>query len=225
MMIIAELSLSASSLLLTPTIEANPESRVRIQFQPAMDPERRRFFVMVESPDFDAFDDALADDYTVADPQVMAEGDDFRMYRLGLSEDVVAVTPMVTEVGGMVLEMHSTGSMWFVKLQIPDRDALVSFREFCGAMDIDYRLERLYRTEPTREFDVGLTEQQRETLLEAFREGYFDVPRSASQAELARDLGVSDSAVSQRVRRAVAALVENTIAADAEPPAQRGGAD
>jgi hypothetical protein len=70
--VIAELALSSPTLVMTPTIEANPSARVRIQFQPAMDPERRRFFVLVEGVDFDAFDDALADDYTVAEPTVVA---------------------------------------------------------------------------------------------------------------------------------------------------------
>lgn len=220
MFVIAELALSSPTLVMTPTIEANPSARVCIQFQPAMDPERRRFFVLVEGGDFDAFDDALADDYTVAEPTVLAEQDGVRMYRLGLSEDVIAVTPTVTELGGMVLEMYSTGGLWLVKLQVPDRDALAAFREFCLDSGIEYQLERLYRTEPTRSDDHGLTDRQRRTLLTAAREGYFDVPRSISQAELAENLGVSDSAVSQRVRRAVAALIEGTLHTD-EPPDSR----
>jgi len=212
--VIAELALSSSTLVLTPTIEANPSARVRIQFQPAMDPERRRFFVLVEADDFESFDDALGEDYTVAEPTVLAEQDGVRLYRLGLSEDVIAVTPTVTELGGMVLEMHSAGGVWFVKLQVPDRDALAAFREFCLDSGIEYRLERLYRTEPTRSDDHGLTDQQRQTLLTAARDGYFDVPRSISQAELAEKLGVSDSAVSQRVRRAVAALIDGALSPD-----------
>ncbi|WP_335999140.1 helix-turn-helix domain-containing protein [Halorientalis halophila] len=217
MLVIAELALSSPTLLLTPTIEANPEARVSIEFQPAMDPERRQFFVLVDGADFAAFDDALADDYTVAAPTVVAERDGVRMYRLELTEDVVAVTPRVSELGGMVLEMHSTGGVWFVKLQVPERDALAAFREFCADSGIEYRLERLYRTQPTRTATHGLTEQQRHTLLTAAREGYFEVPREISQADLAAKLGVSDSAVSQRVRRAVAALIERTLAADPEP--------
>lgn len=214
MLILAELSLSSSSLLLDPTIRTVPETRIHIQFQPAMDPERRRFYVMVESPDFEAFEAALEADYTVENPQPMTEGDDVRMYQLGLTDEVLAVTPRVAEFGGMVLEMHSRGGVWFVKLQVPDRDALAAFRQFCADSGIEYRLERLYQTDPTRPEAVGLTESQRQTLLTAYREGYFDVPRSCSQAELAAELGVSGPAVSQRVRRATAALVEETLTAD-----------
>lgn len=216
MFVVAELALSAPTLLMTPTIEAVPEARVRVRFQPAMDPERRRFFVRVECPDFEAFDAALADDHTVESPTAMAEADGVRTYQLGLSDDVVAVTPAVADLGGMVVEMHSAGGLWLVTLRFPDRDALAAFRSFCERADIDYHLERLSQTEPTRERGLGLTERQRRTLLTAFREGYFDVPRSISQAELAADLGVSDSAVSQRVRRAVAALIDGTLAADGD---------
>jgi len=212
MQAISELFLSSPNLALAPTIATNPDAHVTVESQPAMDPDRRRFFVHVHCDDFDAFDDALAEDYTVTEPLVLSESEGFRIYRLTLTDDVITVSPRMVELGGMVLTMASRGHGWRVELRISDRDTLVAFRSFCEANDIDYTLERLYQTDPGPDSGVGLTESQRETLLAAYDAGYFEVPRAASQADLAARLGVSDSAVSQRVRRAVAALVANTLA-------------
>lgn len=217
MLAISELFLSSPKLVLAPTIDANPDASVCIEPQPAMDTDRQRFFVHVECDDFDAFEAALEDDYTAEDPFILTESDGFRIYRLTLTDEVTVVSPQVAELGGIVLEMQSRNRGWQVKLQVPDRETLAAFRDFCVTNDIEYELERLYQTEPNRQTDVYLRESQREMLLTAYEAGYFEVPRAASQAELATELGISDSAVSQRVRRAVERLIANTIAADAGP--------
>ena len=217
MLALSELSLSSPRLVLAPTLDATPDVSVSIQPQPAMDPDRQRFFVQVECADFDAFEAALADDYTVQDPLVLTDAEDVRIYRLTLTDDVTVISPRVAELGGMVLEMRSHERGWHVKLQVPDRETLASFRDFCRRNDIEYTLERLYQTEPGRESDVALRASQRETLVTAFEAGYFEVPRAVSQAELAAELDISDSAVSQRVRRAVERLIADTIADESRP--------
>jgi len=58
---------------------------------------------------------------------------------------------------------------------------------------------------------VALTEKQQELLAVAHEEGYFDVPRGISQDELADRLGVSKSAVSQRLRRAIGELCASKL--------------
>jgi len=215
MLAISELFLSSPELVLAPTIDENPDASVRIEPQPAMDTERQRLFVHVEADDFDAFDAALDADYTVEEPLILSETDGFRIYRLTLTDELTIISPRVAELGGMVLEMRSRNRGWQVKLQVPDRETLAAFRDFCKTNDIAYRLERLYQTDPNTRSDVNLRESQRETLLTAFEAGYFKVPRAVSQAELATELGISDSAVSQRVRRAVDTLIANTVAEDA----------
>src|SRR6056297_3108522 len=168
MLAISELFLSSPDLVLAPTIDENPDASVRIESQPAMDPDQQRLFVHVESADFEAFDAALETDSTVEEPLVLSEGEEFRIYRLTLTDEVTIVSPRVAELGGMVLEMCSRNRGWQVKLQVPDRETLAAFRDFCVTHDIEYTLERLYQTEPNRETDVYLRESQRETLLTAF---------------------------------------------------------
>jgi predicted DNA binding protein len=45
----------------------------------------------------------------------------------------------------------------------------------------------------------------------AFERGHFPVPRETSLADLGEEIGVSDTAVSERLRRGIATLLSTTI--------------
>ncbi|MDS0278436.1 helix-turn-helix domain-containing protein [Halomicroarcula sp. S1AR25-4] len=53
-----------------------------------------------------------------------------------------------------------------------------------------------------------LTDDQLEILETAYNRGYFDVPRETSETELAEELGVAQSTVSERLRTAERSLLE-----------------
>nr|WP_084383819.1 helix-turn-helix domain-containing protein [Halalkalicoccus paucihalophilus] len=57
----------------------------------------------------------------------------------------------------------------------------------------------------------GLTPIQRETLLLAIERGYYEIPRQCTTLKLAEELGVSDQAITERLRRAIVTLVSNTV--------------
>ncbi len=66
----------------------------------------------------------------------------------------------------------------------------------------------------------GVTQAQRETLMRAVQGGYYSIPRRMSTQDLADDLGISDQAVTERLRRAIVALTENTLIAMEEELAE-----
>jgi hypothetical protein len=47
----------------------------------------------------------------------------------------------------------------------------------------------------------------------AVEAGYHDIPRTCTTVELADKLGISDQAVTERLRRAIVNLVSNTLLA------------
>ncbi|WP_164974670.1 helix-turn-helix domain-containing protein [Halegenticoccus tardaugens] len=55
--------------------------------------------------------------------------------------------------------------------------------------------------------DEGLTQARYDLLTTVLKEGYFEVSRETSQAELVQILGISGQAVSERMRRGVQALL------------------
>lgn len=75
------------------------------------------------------------------------------------------------------------------------------------AAGIDVRLKQLrgYRVEET--IIDALTERQREILEVAFDRGYYDVPRTATTKEIAGEVNLDDSTVSEHLRRAERNLI------------------
>lgn len=59
----------------------------------------------------------------------------------------------------------------------------------------------------------NLTGKQHVTLAAAVDMGYFQVPRQADQSDLADELGVTEQAVSERLRRACETVVAEAVEA------------
>lgn len=57
-----------------------------------------------------------------------------------------------------------------------------------------------------------LTETQWETLVRAVAAGYYSIPRTVTLAMLSQEFDVTDSAVSQRLRKAEATIVRQVVA-------------
>lgn len=213
MSLLADVHVAGPDLLLAGTIAAVPEATFSVVFQGGTDV----VFVAVEGGDADAVVEAVEADPTVTDAALTAESDDRHMLRVRPAGDVPELSSVLAEMGVRVVHNRSDGDGWLLRLELPGREHLGELRSYCEAAGVDFRLERLFRPgEPASTDEFGLTDEQRATLRTAFAEGYFEVPRRASQRDLAAALGVSESAVSQRLRRAVGTLVESTVAADGE---------
>jgi hypothetical protein len=103
---------------------------------------------------------------------------------------------------------------WQFDLRFPGQQQLSAFREYCEEESLPVEFRRVYNpTKPGTGAHYGLTPRQRETLIEAVTEGYYSIPREYSTKELGDSLGISDQAVTERLRRAIITLVENTLIA------------
>lgn len=103
---------------------------------------------------------------------------------------------------------------WRITQQFADRDELAKVREFARNMDISFHLNQLYESaSPDRDL-IGLTDKQRVALLAAYEAGYFAVPRKASMATVAAALDISSSALTERLHRAQAHLIEYFVHSD-----------
>lgn len=76
----------------------------------------------------------------------------------------------------------------------------------------DFRLVRLSRDGEPEPPGDGLTNHQQEALRTAYELGYFDIPRQASLEDIATELDISASSLSERLRRAETQLIEETVA-------------
>lgn len=131
----------------------------------------------------------------------------------------------VSEQNGFLLSGAGREETWTLQIHFPDHENISQFSEQCAERDISFDVEALYKpTRPDLQSRCGLTEVQHETLLLAVDRGYYDIPREVSTQELADELDVSDQAVTERLRRAVRTLVNNTLrtsAGDSTPRIER----
>ncbi|MFB6171890.1 MAG: helix-turn-helix domain-containing protein [Haloarculaceae archaeon] len=216
--IVAEFSVASPSLILWHATTAMPEARVETKYHAATGSDAPYLFYAVRSDDFDAFERALAEDPSVRNPRVVARTDGERVYRVEPDSSDLLV-PEIARQGGALLDATCRDGRWLARVQLPDADALADAREYCEARDIEFVLHRLYHADGADgPAATGLTPAQREALLVAFEEGYFEEPRRTSLEELATLLGISPTAVGGRLRRGTARLVETTLLPEAEPP-------
>lgn len=90
---------------------------------------------------------------------------------------------------------------------VGSQEELQTMLSEADALGLDAALEQLgdyrVRASPLE----SLTSRQREVLQVAFERGYYDVPRRASTAELAAELDLDDSSVSEHLQRAERNLI------------------
>lgn len=212
MSVIAEYSVDASRLVLAETLKSFPGIRLDVEDSVATDPDLPILFTWVTCDDHDEFEAAMREDPTVADPEPLSQVGGRRLYRIQITgeTDIVLYREWV-EIGAERLESHYYGGRWHIRTRFPDRETLAEYQSYLSEEGLDFRLNRLYDSDREEEIVDHLTPQQRETLVLAFEMGFFDIPRKATMEDLADRLDVSNQAVSERLRRGYARLVEDTL--------------
>ena len=113
---------------------------------------------------------------------------------------------------GQMLSAVGSATSWTFEVRFPTHEALSAFSTSCGDTEICPEVTRVYNpSDPDVQPWYGLTEPQLEALSLAIEMGYYDIPRGCTTKELADELGISDQAVTERLRRAIAALVTYTL--------------
>jgi len=105
---------------------------------------------------------------------------------------------------GQILSATGTADRWDFEMRFPDRESLSQSQDCCEDAHISLDIIRVYNpTGPEAGPWYGLSEPQREALTLAIRMGYYDIPRGCTTEELADELGISDQAATERLRRAI----------------------
>lgn len=169
--------------------------------------------VWVDTDDVGAFRDAIEADPTIARIVTEEAVDGRTLCEVELSEEGSAVDlySVLLDTGSMVQEATVRAEGWDCHFGFADREALAEFFDTARDLDIDYSIERVYEPRDVGGVASGVTDAQREALLTAKDIGYFDVPRKRGLEALGAELGISDSAASERLRRGIRSLVENVV--------------
>lgn len=168
----------------------------------------------VEGGDLATLEDALASDRTVTNVGQIVETETQSLYRVTCSDygRHVVTFPSWGELDIGFLDATASHEGWEVRLRMPDRAALRAYREVCAEKGLGFQLSSIYEEqEAVTMSDAQLTASQREALLAAHELGYFEVPRHASLGDVAAQFDISPQAVSERLRRGAATLIETSL--------------
>lgn len=211
-MITADLRLDTP--LLATVFETVPNVVVAVDRMYATDGESVLLHCRVTADAFEQFERALTEADDVSAFAALTTDSDSRRYRISLVPAAAHTSTYWGWVGcdGMLLDARRRDEEWTLRLALPSREALCSFRDYCAEHDLGMDLRGLSSYDAMNEENqFGLTEPQRDILLQAIDLGYFDIPRSASLAELGESLGITGQAASERLRRALKSLLETSL--------------
>lgn len=212
MTVIAEITCPADSFLLSGTLETVPRARAELERQVPFEADLCPH-VWVSGGDRSDVESALDRDETVADYALLESFESRSLYCVDWS---AADSPLVREFAARdvaVLVAEGANEAWELKLRFRDAAELSTFHTESREAGVDLTLDRLY--DPREEsVQSQLTPVQRETLLLAYEEGYFEIPRRTTLVELGDLLDISDQSVSERLRRAQTNLMMSTILSD-----------
>ncbi len=198
----------------------HPVLREALQTVPEMELERVRtsrtdaggqLLFWAQDGDFEGFETALENDPTVTLMRSNEVGNR-RLYQVSLADQGVttALFSVLVETGSTV-ETTMTRRGWHCHVGFSGQSSLERFFDVCRERELEFTVLRLSEVPATplspETVTTQMTEKQRTALMTAWKCGYFDVPRGATLTEVATELGVSDTAVSQRLRRAIATLL------------------
>jgi predicted DNA binding protein len=224
MSVVARFSVPADQFPLGRALDVRPGTEVRLESViPVGEAVLPYFWAPVD--DAEAIVETLRAAAFTETVEVVDRTGEEALFRVEWSPDVDGFVEAITESGATLLEGTGHDDGWSFRLRFAGSEALSAFYRDCSDEGLTLELENVRRSEESPSEDLGLTDEQYEAVVTAFEEGYFAVPRETTLVELAAELGVSDSAVSQRLRRGLASLLAATIEGGRSDASTRRGPD
>lgn len=210
---IAELEIPAEEFALSATFDAVPDAEFEVERVVAYDHDRLLPFTWVTADESgrDALDEALRDDPSVDQVELLTDLDGEWLYRMDWIQAVEFLIHILHEEHATVLTAFGESDQWLLRVLFPDRDALSRSYDFFESEGLSVEVTSIYELDQQRSGQFGLTADQLESLVTASEQGYYDVPRGATLQEVADVLGISHQALSERLRRGHGRLVRNAL--------------
>lgn len=172
-------------------------------------------YFWVYDTDAEALEATLSADESVLEVKLLDQHDDQALFRIAWPADVNGLVQTLNQHEAVILEAVGTTKRWEFQLRFPDSVDTSAFRADCKQAGVRLDLQRLYHPDDPQTDRSALTPTQRETLLSALEAGYFSIPRRITTEELADQMGISDQALNERLRRGHANVLTSLLVAEA----------
>ena len=173
-------------------------------------------FFWIYDGDYESIATDLETDVTTENVRVVDEFDDRALFRIEWETGIGGLMESLLDLEVAILQAEGTAERWEFEFRFPDGESLSAFQAACREAEIDLDVHRVYDLAEDRSSPEGgsLTPAQREVLTAAVEGGYFAVPRETNLVEIGKQLEISDQAVGERMRRAMAKLARSAVIAD-----------
>lgn len=211
MSVIVELDIHSTDFQLGQILSTEGERRVSLKTMVPLGEQPVPFFYISESAS-DSFEAHVRNHPSVSELYVVSTHNGETLYGLDWNINDDTFFDTLRRLDGHILAASGEGDQWMFQIQFRTHEAFSQFQESCFEGDIPINIKRIYNpTKPDAGPWYGLTPPQRKTLQYAVEMGYYSLPRQISTQEIADEFGISDQAVSERLRRGITTLVTNTL--------------
>ena len=191
----------------------DPDEEVQIALEAVVPTGDGRFpYVWVSGADPTAFERAAREDPDVAGVTRLDRFGEDALYRIDWAPDADGLLAGLADHEAVVLEATRL-RRWHFRVRFHAHERLPEFYAFCRDRDLGLSVSRVAVLEqrsvsgPAAE----LTAEQREALELAVREGYFEVPSRGDLSAIAGELGITQQATSNRIRRGVDRVLRSVL--------------
>jgi len=221
MSVIAHLRVPAEAFELGRILDISGGTGIELESLVPLGEKAVPFLTVHGTTDLGEFETAIQDHPTVSDLERTSQHGDRTLYALDWDVSQDRFFQGLYEVDAHLLGASGGPELWEFELRFPSHQALGAFRDYCSDAGIRVDAGRVYNpTRPESGPFYGLTQPQRDTLVRAVGGGYYSIPRELSTQDLADEFDISDQAVTERLRRAIATLVDNSLVAAIEAQAE-----
>lgn len=212
MTVIADITVPADAFVFGRVLRNVPEATIELErivpLQEAIIP-----LFWISGTDPDVIEATLREEPKVDTVEQLTTTDDETLFEVHWGPEIDGMVQALIDTRAKILEATGTAEAWDFRLRFSAHEDLSAFNIALTDDEIPVTLRHIFNPIPPADRSE-LSDDHRETLLTAYRHGYFKVPRRTNLTELADSEGISDSALSQRIRRGLDALIRHTLLAD-----------
>ena len=162
---------------------------------------------------FEAFERHVGSEPDIESISQIDRIDGTALYRAVWSNDADGLLGGLADSEAVVLEAMTAEEGWYFRVRFPSNELVERFSEYCSERSISIHVGRVHplaeASRAGRRFE--LTPGQREAIVLAVQRGYFEVPRETDLTAIADELGISQQAASERVRRGANAVLQAAL--------------
>lgn len=212
MSVLVEFSISSSDFLLGQVLDGPEDTTFELE---RIVPTGNAVmpFVWVTGEDVEAFEANVKGSDSVSELLALDKVGGRALYRITWAEPHTGLVEVIGDSDATILEAHGDGARWRFRVRFTDEVSLSAFYDRCTDNDLPVHVVRTYALTESDDGGnrFGLSSEQREALVLALERGYFDTPSETSLDELADELGITQQALSERVRRGNEKVLRNAL--------------